>query len=293
MTNHCPIIRTGKTLGYTAEYVKYNSRVKLYPNDCGEWEPVQQLVCSRFVFNPDGAELISTPPRYYRLALPAEPTSPEELQARSLNRARAKLFDYVCCNPDLNYFVTLTFDGEKVAREDYAEVVKKFNQWTSNAVRRYGLKYLGVVERHHQTHGLHFHLLTNSALELQDSGTVKCAGRKKPIKVATADRYKIPYAERKTVYNLPQWRYGFSTSIEIDGEGARQKVAHYVCKYLTKDVEKIGGRYYYHGGTLESPRYVYGRVDFERVEADRQFEIENSDIKYKVVYLNGSKDRNV
>ena len=122
--------------------------------------------------------------------------------------------------------------------------------------------YVGVIERHKCSDGLHFHVLCNDVLSLVDSGTVKCLGHKKPIRISTADRYKIPEENRKKVYNISDWIYGFSTAIPITGDDALVKVSSYLQKYLTKETEKIGGRYYYSGGELQRPRYVYCDDDF-------------------------------
>jgi hypothetical protein len=118
-----------------------------------------------------------------------------------------------------------------------------------------------------------------------DSGTVKCRGRKKPIKIATADRYGIPEADRKTVYNITDWSYGFSTAIEITEDPTGAKVAAYLKKYLTKDFEKIGGRYYYSGGSLRRPLYKY--VDADLSDSDCDFEFSVGGNVYRGLCLEG------
>lgn len=282
-----PIIRSGKMLAFSEQEVKFNYRIKLYPLDenLTEWVPVQGLCSTRHIFNPANVEVAdgTRDVKYFDYSgyEPDPEIQAQENAKRALRRAKAKLYDYIRCNLDLKYFVTLTYDGALVERENYNEVVKRFSQWADNAVRRKGLKYCGVVERHKKSNGLHFHLLCNSALDYVLSGTVKVPERKKPIKISTADRLKIPDSEWQMVYNVKNWKYGFSTALEVENDDRLVKVSHYLCKYLTKDFEKIGGRYYYSGGKLIKPRFEYCNKSFNDLEADTAFEIAGQ--KYKVV----------
>lgn len=281
-----PIIRHGKTLAVTADECKYNTRIKLYPcnSDCEDWYAVDKMVCNNYVFNPDNAAvckrsehipIFSCDERY----TPDKDLQERENKQRAIRRAKAKLFDYIRCNLDLNYFVTLTFNPDLINSKDYAAVIKKVNQWLDNRVRRNGLKYCGVVERHKKG-GLHFHFMTNDKLFFVDSGTVKVPKHKKPIKRETAAKYKIPWQEWQTVWNVFDWDYGFSTAIKIIDDDLHIKTSHYLVKYLTKDFEKIGGRYYYSGGKLVCPRYQYSNTDFSQTEEAYAFEV--CGIKYKV-----------
>lgn len=158
-----------------------------------------------------------------------------EARKRAANRARKRLYDLAMCN-DFDLFITLTLDPREIDRYDYNAVVKKLNVWLDNKVRRHGLRYVLVPELH-KDGAIHFHGFINSkAVRLVDSGRV-CKGQK--------------------VYNLPDWKLGFTTAIYLYGD--RQNAAKYICKYVVKQLEsgqKVGGRYYYHGGQLEEPRTV-------------------------------------
>lgn len=183
-------------------------------------------------------------------------TSPENLE-RSRRRARARVYDYCMCNP-FRYFITLTLDAGKIDRFDYGGLVKKLNQWLDNCVRRYGLKYVIVFE-HHKDGALHMHGLINDALRVVDSGTLTGVPRKKKPCKPRSERQRQQWlaAGAHVVYNLPQWKYGFTTAIEIYGD--YHKAVGYVCKYLSKEgnkggkPQKIGGRWYLHGGALALP----------------------------------------
>lgn len=246
-----------------------NCRIKKYPDTNGVYQTVQIMVSENKIFNPYGLEK-------HGYANPITEDYSDDTNGvlctdnkqrgtddvRAVYRARSKVLDCIRCNLDLAFFCTLTFNAEYVNREEYTEVVRKFSQWCDNRVRREGLKYVGVIERHKRSNGLHFHVLCNNALKLVDSGTVKCVGYKKPIRVATADRYKIPEEDRKTVYNISDWSYGFSTAIAITNDDSLVKTSAYLQKYLTKESDKVGGRYYYSGGKLLRPKYEYCTADF-------------------------------
>ena len=255
------------------------ARVKYYYDEKGELYPVQLLACDKRIFRNPAFES-DKDKTYFSTEIHTSEVISEENENEcssiskecSVNRAKRAIYDLIRCNHFM-YFCTLTFDGSKVERSDYASVVRKFSQWCDNRVRRKGLLYCGVIERHKQSNGLHFHICTNDSLAFVDSGTVKCQGHKKPIKIATADRYGVPEADRKKVYNIADWSYGFSTAIEITGDPTGAKVAAYLKKYLTKDFEKIGGRYYYSGGQLRRPLYKYVDADLSESESDFEFSV--------------------
>lgn len=163
--------------------------------------------------------------------------SADSLQ-RSKRRARKAVFDYAMSNPDLDVFITLTLSPEQIDRTDYNAIVKKLNSWLDYRVRKHGLKYVLVAEYHKDGEAIHFHGLVNStAVELVDSGKKDKKGHK--------------------VYNLPEWRLGFTTAIKVYGGKTRGGVCKYICKYIGKSDSKVGGRWYYSGGDLQKPEYEY------------------------------------
>ena len=174
---------------------------------------------------------------------------------RAQRRARTAVRDLALANP-FRFFVTLTFDKAKVDRWDDREVLRVTKNWLDNAVRRYGLAYVLVAERH-KDGAIHFHGFFNDVLEGVDSGHKTSRGQ--------------------IIYNLPRWPWGFTTAIEVYGDyGA---AVSYVCKYITKGTEKVGGRWYYHGGALKKPDVEYVNTDLFDTVADGE-----------KVAINGLKD---
>lgn len=164
---------------------------------------------------------------------------------RNRQRAKTMVRDYALSNDDLVWFVTFTLDRAKIDRYDMGVITSALNAWLSNRVERKGLKYILVPERH-KDGAVHFHGLLNNALPATFSG-VKQKGRK--------------------VYNLPDWTYGFSTAIRV--YGTREKAIQYTVKYISKTTEKVGGRYYYHGGDLLLPEVQY--ADFMPEDCGNEF----------------------
>lgn len=270
----------------------YNSRTKCFVSPSGDLIPYEMMISNRQVFSDGGNELTDFSKEVgYQLAYreaaeeifnhgfgksenyKSAPMSKAELLDASRRRARRKVFDYCICN-DFDIFITLTLDSELIERDNYQVVIKKLNTFLDNRVRRKGLKYIGVPELHKKG-GLHFHFAaTSNAFKLVDSGTVSCEGYKKPMKLSTAKRKGIPQEKMHTVYNIADWKLGYSTAIFTYGD--RGAVAHYLSKELCKDVQKnvckenlidkIGGRWYYHGGDLKRPVCIYDNKNFKEYE---------------------------
>lgn len=252
----------------------FNGRVKLYPDGQGGQIVHEVMVCSRAIFNPHGLERVGGRKKSSRITKEArEVWEAEEAGAASLERweaeekanrgrakrrARQRVYDLAACNR-FDLFVTLTLDRQKCDRYDYKAVVRKLGQWLDNRVRRAGLRYLMVPE-FHKDGAVHFHGLINSeAVKLLDSGR----------------RYK----DGRVIYNLPEWSLGFTTAIPLAGDYSA--VCAYICKYITKQGEAVGGRYYLSGGKLEEPVLQYFNADFEAAEGEA-FEIPAGGICFKV-----------
>ena len=162
----------------------------------------------------------------------------------SANRARRRIRDLIYGNEDLDHFVTLTLNKEKVDRYDYTKVIGKYNTMLSNLVQRKALKYLLVPELH-KDGAIHFHGFINDALELHNSGHKNKNGQ--------------------IVYNVNDYGLGYSTCVKVNDN--RQACANYILKYITKQLTTgmIGGRYYLHGGDLSEPHALYCDVPYESI----------------------------
>lgn len=222
-----------------------NAIVYTYPN--GDVD----IVCAadRF-FLPPGWESSEDFSRFGRKGPP--PAKREKGKAsegddrlRSMRRARAKLRRLALSN-EFEYFVTLTLDKEKIDRYDPKVIMQKVNRWLDNMVRRHGLRYILVPEQH-KDGAYHFHgFFAGDGLQTVDSG-LKHEGR--------------------TIYNLPQWGYGFTNAQKL--YGTYSAAVGYVCKYIGKqDGARPMGRWYYSGGALKDAPKEYALLDYQELLVD-------------------------
>lgn len=190
----------------------------------------------------------------------------EDLE-RSMRRARAKVRRLALAN-DFRWFVTLTLDPARIERYDAGEVVKKLSQWCNNQVKRKGLRYVLVPERH-KDGALHFHGFFNDALEAKASGHRGKGGR--------------------MIYNFPGWTLGFSAAIKVYGDYAG--AVAYVCKYIGKQGDKPAGRWYYSGGDLAEPEVTFADISPRDLEATYGDKVWKTEVPGRTIALiNGVKE---
>lgn len=234
----------------------YNCRTKWYGDEVG-----QVMACNKPIFTPGLERPLPSPKGKRQREAEVEGAPADKERAR--RRARSRLFDLAYCNKELCYFWTLTLDPARCDRYDVAGLSRRLNTWLDNMVRRHGLKYILVTEKH-KDGALHYHGLMNGALRMVDSGT----------------KWERD-GQWKTVWNTPDWKLGFSTGVEITGE--RTRACRYVAKYISKSTEMVGGRYFRHGGALAEPGYTYANVDYDTMEYERMFDIKNTGMEFKIL----------
>lgn len=154
--------------GVSGSDIFCTARVKSYPG--GRCEA---LVCDKAIFGGSGWEA-----RQGARVKESRAKEGGHDVARAVRRARAQVRDIALCTP-FRWFVTLTLDPARVNRYDVREVTRHLNHWLDNQVRRKGLAYVLVPERH-KDGAIHFHGFFNDALEARDSGTVSLPGQKAP-----------------------------------------------------------------------------------------------------------------
>ena len=264
----------------TASQALKNLRVRLIPDHKGGWIPTDYTVCSRPIFNPDHFVRLYDRPVHSAPAKRGDQNDPDYIE-RSRRRALRAIRDIMDCNT-FDWFLTFTLNGDRYDRDDYATFCKTVNKYLANRVQRYGWSYVACMEYHHDQKNLHLHAVVKAAtIKLSDSGTVLRPTGGRPVRLSTALRQGFKLDELKTVYNVTDWVDGFSTAIQTYGSPA--SLAKYITKYITKSENKVGGRWYYSGGDLLRPRYVYDNVDYDTIEATREYTNAGGD--FKIVYL--------
>ncbi len=257
--------------------IMHNTKIKTYPDGS------QKItVATRPIFREKGWEQSNTPHVHVKVPRHQDPNS--ETRSDSLRRSVGKIYDIIAMNLDkFQYFVTLTFDPAKVDSKSTKEVISIMRQFLKNMSNRHGLAYI-LIPEYHKSGMIHLHGLISNTLQLIDSGTRKARGYDKPMRIATIKRKGIALNECKMVYNLPQWKYGHSTAMEISGNG--KMVFSYITKYITKDMEKIFGNFYYAGGEINRDAPVeLTDMDYSSFECDNEVYCEPARTGFKYRYI--------
>lgn len=234
----------------------HNARATYYPQPDGSLKLARVQVFSTPKFRPEGWETVNADKSDACEDVPPMPDEapPQDNAAahlqRAARRARRMAFDLIMCNGDLDAFTTLTYSPDNVNdKASYDECYPYLRNWLSNGVQRRDLRYICVPELTKKG-DIHFHAICNAdALKMEAARNPKSG----QLIRHNGDR----------VYNLTDWRAGFSTAQLVrqrsDSDDPREAVAKYIFKYMGKNFgAKIGGRYVLKGGKLLHPLFAYG-----------------------------------
>lgn len=169
----------------------------------------------------------------------------EHNKRSSYKRTKNKIYQLSRqCN--WRYFVTLTFDNEKVDRYDFDKCMKKAHNWFHNLRRKApDLQFLFVPEQH-KDGAWHIHgLIANvDNISFVDSGI--------------RDKGKI-------VYNMSDWHFGWSTATKV---WSIRKASSYITKYITKEMCDVtkGKRRYYHSRNIPKPKETNVLLSPEKID---------------------------
>ena len=258
----------------------HNTKIKEYPDGA-----YKITVASKPVFKEKGFELSEDKPKL---------SKPKNLDGVSRDdsvlRAKNRVYDIIRMN-DFSCFVTLTFSGEKTERSSVPQTFEKVTNFLANQVQRSNLKYVLIPEYHKKNKAIHLHGFFCGNIKLLDSGTVKAEGYDKPIKKETARRKGIDLEKCQAVYNLPQWKWGFSTAIKTNGNNAA--LSKYITKYITKDVQKIFGNFYLAGGKglIRDVPFSLSDTDFSQFQGDSEVYCPVTDTSFKYLDTSGKSEK--
>ena len=198
-----------------------NARIKVYP------QKATIQVASRDIFPVGEPE-----PRPYSVPSAGKAKNPERALAESRRRAAAKVRDIALCN-NFEFMFTWTLNPKLIDRYDADIVHKKVRAFLSNAVQRKGFEYVAVPELHDLDkcggRAIHLHGLCKL-------GAVKIERAVSPKGKPLTDKAGRP------IYNILDWKWGFSTCVPLDF--GYEKAVNYITKYITKDEQKVFGKWY-------------------------------------------------
>lgn len=163
-----------------------------------------------------------------------------------------RIIDLAKNNGDWQYFVTLTFDDEKVNGYDYNSITKKLKNWLDVQRRKNpNIAYLMVIELH-KSGRYHFHgLFKNVSDWLLSPARNPKTGRLIKIKGSQ-------------IYNLKNYKLGFTTVSEVKNQEA---VMVYISKYITKDLINLKfKKHYWRSKNLDMPIIDYYHTNLEQIK---------------------------
>ncbi|MBQ2936888.1 MAG: hypothetical protein IJD96_11700 [Lachnospiraceae bacterium] len=143
----------------------------------------------------------------------------ENAKNRSVKNSMSRTVQKICeitRSNEWEYFITLTFNPEKVDSFNYSEVVNKLSKWLNNLKNRYSpnLRYI-VVPELHKSGRFHFHGL------FADIGNMTLIDSGKRLNDGTI------------IYNIGNYNLGFTTATKIKDNA---RVSSYITKYISKDL---------------------------------------------------------
>lgn len=178
--------------------------------------------------------------------------SPVELALRqqrsimsSVHRTKNMVYNYSRGNV-WEWFITLTFNKEKIDRYNFELCSKTVRKWLKNVKYKYAseMKYILVPEQH-KDGAWHFHgLLSHCGAMKFNRAFNKYTGE------LLFSKSGLP------IYNFGNYKLGFSSATPILDTA---KASSYITKYITKElaINTKGFRRYYPSANLELPKKSY------------------------------------
>ncbi|MDO5434486.1 hypothetical protein [Eubacterium sp.] len=197
-----------------------------------------------------------------------ERTEIEEKHCNSVSASATKNRIYnITRSNTWDWFITITFDREKVDSSNYEESVKKLTKFLNHARERKcpDLKYIIVPELHADGKHFHFHgLLSNcDGLHFSYSGHNTRGRNSKPI------------------FNILDWSFGFTTATRIEDSS---RASAYITKYITKECArhlKEKNKYFCSRNVerVQPDYFVQDEENFLQVYGDRITYVKSNEIK--------------
>jgi len=211
----------------------------------------------------------------------------ESTRDDSTKRSRDRAYDIAMMN-EWEYFITWTLSEEKIDRYDVKSFNKKLFNFLHDRVKRDNLRYI-VIPEYHKDRALHAHALISGDIRMVDSGTITTKGLKAPRRISEPRRSQLIQEGWQIVYNMPQWKLGWSTAVKVYGEP--KNFCAYIMKYITKDNKMIFGNYYWAGGDIRrEPDIHLTDTDYKALDS-KEYYIEQAHCGFK--YLNVNSDGEV
>ena len=233
--------------------------------------PLKYIDCDdSIMFRLCNSELLALKPEQLSIGRDGDILDKERKnKLRAFKRARDRVYDIGMCN-EWSYFFTGTFDDKKAGENSPENLLNKLQNWLAHQVQRKGLKYLLVAEYTPKNHRIHFHGLINDALSMSYSGKVRAPFKGcKGMSEENAVKHGYSLDECQKIYILDDWskKFGFTSCIRLTGD--KINTIRYVCKYISKDCDKIFGNYFWSSRNIvRDPPLFLGTVNFDHMPGE-------------------------
>lgn len=172
----------------------------------------------------------------------------EERTRRQVHAIRRKIKGYAFTN-NFRWFVTLTFNPGKIDCFDYETAKTTLLKWCRRMRDWYGQFDYLIIPELHKSGAVHFHgLLGDIPAHFVEAVNPKTG---KPI-----------IRHGRQVYNLTEWKYGFSDCEEIESP---ERAASYITKYVTTALltgkKMYNKKRYFNSQGLAKPAVTFGMDD--------------------------------
>lgn len=166
-------------------------------------------------------------------------TSVERKRVENQSRRKQRIYDLARSN-HFSWFVTLTFDPEKVDRFDYSSCSSALYLFT-NILSHRGCSWV-IVPEQHKNGAYHFHGLIEGDINLT-----------RALNPETG--FPLSDFSGRPIYNLLDYQSGFTTATPITDQA---RAASYITKYLTKSIQVPKGKKgYWASRNLAKPSLEY------------------------------------
>ena len=236
--------------------VFHNAKVQKFPL-CGL---KKTTICSKSIFREQNLNLITeNKPKHGNSQKTTSKVEPMKVRLDNIRRARQKAL-HIAMLTSFTHFITWTLDKRKINCCDLSEVNSVLKTFLKNCALRYDLTYL-VVPELHKSGAIHMHGLINGNMKLVDSGHRYWGGR--------------------IIYNMPQWKYGWTTAIPMHGD--QRQIAYYLTKHINDTERRILGNYYYAGGNnlVRKPETELCDLNYDEVIVDKVYSVPYTELCFK------------
>lgn len=209
--------------------IEYNTKIKTYADGSKKVKYTNYDISLGLVTNQKSSRVSTEDER-------------ERQKYKNLYKSKQELIDLAFHNSMITpwkYFVTFTFDDNRVDARDYNQVSKSLRKFIDNlSHQNKGIRYI-IAPEPHKNGRIHFHGLFANVPHFK-------------LEEARSPKGKLIYKNGCKIFNITNYKYGYTTCSEIKDQTA---VSVYVSKYISKSLIDLNyKKRYWHSYNLSRPK---------------------------------------